>query len=144
MASAARHFLAWPAGQLEISASPLRAPMQLKGKTAIVTGSTSGIGLAIAHAVAAAGANVVINGLGSDKDNEAAIRAVAAHGPRVAFDPANMLRCNQIADLVAKTEKDFDRVDILGVALARASFSRTTAADLVQRKGFGSVLCRSR
>ena len=118
--------------------------MQLKGKTAIVTGSTSGIGLAIAHAVAAAGANVVINGLGSDKDNEAAIRAVAAHGPRVAFDPANMLRCNQIADLVAKTEKDFDRVDILGVALARASFSRTTAADLVQRKGFGSVLCRSR
>jgi 3-hydroxybutyrate dehydrogenase len=87
--------------------------MQLTGKTAIVTGSTSGIGLAIAHAIAAAGANVVMNGLGSERDNEAAIRAVAAHGPKVAFDAANMLLPNEIAEMVATTEKGFGRVDIL-------------------------------
>ncbi len=87
--------------------------MQLKGKTAIVTGSTSGIGLGIAHALAAGGANIVINGLGTESDNAAAIQAVAAHGTRVAFDPANMLRNNQIADMVTKAEKDFGSVDIL-------------------------------
>jgi 3-hydroxybutyrate dehydrogenase len=87
--------------------------MLLKGKTAIVTGSTSGIGLAIAHAFAAEGANIVMNGLGTEQDNAAAIQAVAAHGTRVAFDPANMLRNNQIADMVTKCEKDFGSVDIL-------------------------------
>jgi 3-hydroxybutyrate dehydrogenase len=60
---------------------------QLKGKTAIVTGSTSGIGLAIAHAFAVEGANIVINGLGTEQDNAAAIAAVA--------------------------EKDFGQIDIL-------------------------------
>jgi len=87
--------------------------MQLKGKTAIVTGSTSGIGLAIAQVFAGAGANVVMNGLGSEKDNEAVIRDVARHGTRVAFDPANMLRHNQIADMVATADRDFGGVDIL-------------------------------
>jgi 3-hydroxybutyrate dehydrogenase len=87
--------------------------MQLKGKTAIVTGSTSGIGLGIARALAADGANIVMNGLGTEADNAAAIQAVAAHGTRVAFDPANMLRNNQIADLVTNCEKAFGSVDIL-------------------------------
>ena len=87
--------------------------MSLKGKTAVVTGSTSGIGHAIALALARAGANVVVNGLGSEKDNEKAIRAVAALGTRVAFDPANMLRHNQIADMIAKAETDFGSVDVL-------------------------------
>jgi 3-hydroxybutyrate dehydrogenase len=87
--------------------------MTLKGKTAVVTGSTSGIGLGIAHALAAAGADVVMNGLGSDKDNDKAIREVKAHGTRVAFDGANMLRHNQIAEMIAKAERDFGAVDIL-------------------------------
>jgi len=87
--------------------------MTLKGKTAVVTGSTSGIGLGIAHALAAAGSNLVLNGLGTEQDNEKAIREVKAHGTRVAFDPANMLRHNQIAEMVAKTERDFGAVDIL-------------------------------
>ncbi len=87
--------------------------MQHKGKTAIVTGSTSGIGLAIAHALAEAGANVVMNGLGDENDNAEQIRAVAAHGTRVAFHGADMLRHNQIADMVAQTERDFGRLDIL-------------------------------
>ncbi|MCL4766632.1 MAG: 3-hydroxybutyrate dehydrogenase [Hyphomicrobiaceae bacterium] len=87
--------------------------MQLKGKTAVVTGSTSGIGLGIAHALAEAGANVVMNGLGDEKDNAEPIRAVAAHGTRVAFHDADMLRHNQIADMVAAAERNFGRLDIL-------------------------------
>jgi 3-hydroxybutyrate dehydrogenase len=72
--------------------------MGLKGKTAVVTGSTSGIGLGIAHALAKAGCNIVVNGLGTEKDN---------------FDPANMLRHNQIADMIAKAERGFGAVDVL-------------------------------
>jgi 3-hydroxybutyrate dehydrogenase len=96
-----------------MSTTTSSARRQLAGKTAIVTGSTSGIGHAIAMAFAAEGANVVVNGLGSEQDNEAAIRQVASHGTRVAFDAANMLRHNQIADMVTKAEQDFGRVDIL-------------------------------
>jgi 3-hydroxybutyrate dehydrogenase len=87
--------------------------MSLQGRTAVVTGSTSGIGHGIALALAKAGANVVVNGLGSETDNEKAIREVAAHGARVAFDPANMLRPNEIADMIARAERDFGSVDVL-------------------------------
>jgi 3-hydroxybutyrate dehydrogenase len=87
--------------------------MQLKGKNAIVTGSTSGIGLGVAHALAAAGANIVINGLGTETDNATAIRDVARHGTRVVFDEANMLRHNQIAEMVGRCERDLGSVDIL-------------------------------
>jgi 3-hydroxybutyrate dehydrogenase len=94
-------------------ASPRGGAMQLKGKAAIVTGSTSGIGLAIAHAFAKAGADVMMNGLGDENENAEQIRAVAAHGTRVVFHGANMLRHNQIADMVAEAERTFGRVDIL-------------------------------
>jgi 3-hydroxybutyrate dehydrogenase len=87
--------------------------MSLKGRNAVVTGSTSGIGHAIARALAEAGANVVVNGLGEEKDIEKAVRAVAAHGTRVLFDGANMLRHNQIAEMIAKAEKELGSVDIL-------------------------------
>jgi 3-hydroxybutyrate dehydrogenase len=87
--------------------------MALKGKTAVVTGSTSGIGHGIAMALAKEGVNIVVNGLGTEKDNQAAIDQIKALGSRVAFDPANMLRHNQIADMIAKAEKDFGSVDIL-------------------------------
>jgi len=87
--------------------------MTFKGKTAVVTGSTSGIGLGIAHALASAGANVVLNGLGSEQDNQKVIGEVAAHGTRVIFDAANMLRHNQIADMIGKAEREFGSVDIL-------------------------------
>lgn len=87
--------------------------MSLKGRNAIITGSTSGIGLAIAEAMAEAGANVVINGLGTEAENEAAIRRVAKSGTRIAFNGADMLRHNQIAAMVERTEKDFGSVDIV-------------------------------
>ena len=87
--------------------------MSLKGKTAVVTGSTSGIGHAIALALAKDGCNIVVNGLGSEKDNEKPIAEIKKVGVRVAFDPANMLRHNQIAEMIAKAERDFGSVDIL-------------------------------
>lgn len=87
--------------------------MKLKGRVAIVTGSTSGIGLGIAHAFARAGADVVLNGLGTAEENNEAIEAVRGHGTRVEFNPANMLRHNQIAEMVAQTEETFGKVDIL-------------------------------
>jgi 3-hydroxybutyrate dehydrogenase len=87
--------------------------MSLKGRSAVVTGSTSGIGLAIAKALAVAGANVMVNGLGEEKDIEKAVEAVAQHGTRVVFDAANMLRHNQIAYMIARAEKELGAVDIL-------------------------------
>jgi 3-hydroxybutyrate dehydrogenase len=87
--------------------------MPLKGRNAVVTGSTSGIGLAIACALAKGGANVVVNGLGSEADNAAAIKQVAASGTRVGFDPANMLSASEIADMIAKAERSLGSVDIL-------------------------------
>lgn len=87
--------------------------MQLKDKTAIVTGSTSGIGLAIADALAAQGAGIVVNGLGSEADNAAAIASVAKHGTKVSFSPANMMRPDEVAAMVASAERTYGAVDIL-------------------------------
>jgi 3-hydroxybutyrate dehydrogenase len=87
--------------------------MSLKGRNAIVTGSTSGIGLGMATALAQAGANVMINGLGSEAEIAEATKEVAAFGTRVLYDPANMLRHNQIAEMVARAEKEFGSLDIL-------------------------------
>lgn len=85
----------------------------LKGKNAIVTGSTSGIGLAIAKAFASRGANVMINGLGSEQDCEAAREGVAKHDTRVLFSPANMMEPREIAAMVKAAEEAFGSVDIL-------------------------------
>ena len=87
--------------------------MTLKGRNAIVTGSTSGIGLGMALALAKAGANVMLNGLGSEEEIAAATKQVAAAGTRVLFDPANMLRPNQIVAMVERCEKELGSVDIL-------------------------------
>ncbi len=87
--------------------------MSIKGRTAIVTGSTSGIGLAIAQGLARAGVNIVTNGLGTAEENAKAIESVRALGVKVSFDPANMLRPAEIAEMVAKAERDFGSVDIL-------------------------------
>ena len=87
--------------------------MTLKGRNAIVTGSTSGIGLGMALALAKAGANVMINGLGSEEEIAAATKEVTAAGTRVLFDPANMLRPNQIVAMIERCEKELGSVDIL-------------------------------
>ncbi|MDP3190343.1 3-hydroxybutyrate dehydrogenase [Rhodoferax sp.] len=82
----------------------------LKGKTALVTGSTSGIGLGIAKALAAQGANIVMNGFG---DVSGAQAEVAALGVVVAYHGADMSRPEEIAAMMAYAVEQFGRVDIL-------------------------------
>jgi 3-hydroxybutyrate dehydrogenase len=86
----------------------------LKGKTALVTGSTSGIGLGIATAMAKEGANVVLNGFGDAAEIEK-IRAGLAkdHGVTVTYSPADMTKPDEIAAMIADAEKEFGAVDIL-------------------------------
>ena len=84
--------------------------MNLNGKTALVTGSTSGIGLGIARRLAAAGANVVVNGFG---DIDAVVGELAAHGARIGHHGADMSRPEQIAEMIAYVEREFGALDIL-------------------------------
>jgi len=88
--------------------------MFLKGKTALVTGSTSGIGLAYAKALAAEGANVLINGFGDADAIETERQALeAASGARALYSPADMTRPDEIAAMVAQCASDLGGVDIL-------------------------------
>ncbi len=92
----------------------LRQIGDLAGQAAVVTGSTSGIGLALARAVAAAGGDVVLNGLGDPAEIER-IRAdlAASSGRRVLYHPADMTDGEQIADMVAFARFELGRLDIL-------------------------------
>jgi len=86
----------------------------LANKTAVVTGSTSGIGLGCARAFAAKGANVVINGLGDADEIEKTRAAIEADfGVRCTYSPANMLNGDEIAAMIADADKEFGSVDIL-------------------------------
>ena len=94
----------------------MNAKMQrlLAGKTAIVTGSTSGIGLGIAKAFAEAGANVVLSGLGQAADIEHTRMELAdATGVTVGYDAADLMKPDDTAAMVKRAEAAFGKVDIL-------------------------------
>ena len=82
----------------------------LTGKTALVTGSTSGIGLGIAKALARQGANVVLNGFGDAAGPQA---EVAALGVKVGYHGADMSKPDEIEAMMAYAAKTFGQVDIL-------------------------------
>jgi 3-hydroxybutyrate dehydrogenase len=87
---------------------------ELAGKTAIVTGSTSGIGLGIAQAFAASGMNVILNGLG-DRGEIERVRAdlTACHGIKTAYSAADMSKPADIGAMVAEARNAFGAVDVL-------------------------------
>ncbi|SDL97706.1 3-hydroxybutyrate dehydrogenase [Oryzisolibacter propanilivorax] len=86
----------------------------LHGKTALVTGSTSGIGLGIAKALARQGAHIVLNGFGdADGPRAEVLAAGEQHGVRVAYHGADMGRPAEIEDLLRYAAEQFGRVDIL-------------------------------
>ncbi len=95
----------------------MSAPMifsALKGRAAVVTGSTSGIGQAMAEALAEAGCNVMLNGLGELTEIERARAAMAErHGVEVCYHGADMTRPEQVADMVAAAHRAFGRLDVL-------------------------------
>lgn len=87
---------------------------RMQGRNAIVTGSTSGIGLAIARALAANGCNVMLNGFGEVGEIEAARAALEAEtGTRIAYCGADLARPEEARTLVARTREVLGPVDIL-------------------------------
>jgi len=88
--------------------------MHLKGKTALVTGSTSGIGLGIAKALATEGANIIINGFG-DADAIETERAglERLNGAKAVYDSADLTKADEIGEMFARADKDLGGVDIL-------------------------------
>ncbi len=87
--------------------------MSLKGRTALVTGSTSGIGLGIAKALAAQGANIMLNGFG-DGETIARVRGeVETLGVKTGYSAADMSKPADVEALIAATAKEFGAVDIL-------------------------------
>jgi 3-hydroxybutyrate dehydrogenase len=86
----------------------------LKQKTAVVTGSTSGIGLGIARALAREGANVVLNGFGDTAEIEKARAGIEKEfGVKAAYSPADMTKPAEIAAMIKSAEQTFGSADIL-------------------------------
>jgi 3-hydroxybutyrate dehydrogenase len=86
----------------------------LNGKTALVTGSTSGIGLGIARAFAGQGANVILNGFGDAKEIEALRLSIATeYGVKVRYDGADLSKQAEIETMIAKALAEFGAIDIL-------------------------------
>jgi len=86
----------------------------LTGQVAIITGSTSGIGAAMAEALARNGCHIILNGLGDAAEIETLrARLASDHDVEVRYHGANMLKPDEIADMIASAEREFGRLDIL-------------------------------
>lgn len=86
----------------------------LKGKTALVTGSTSGIGLGIARELANQGANIMLNGLKTDYETVMQIRAeIESFGVKADYNGADVSKQDQVAAMVEDTVAKFGTIDIL-------------------------------
>lgn len=87
--------------------------MSFKGRNAVITGSTSGIGLGIARALAAEGCNIMLNGLPASDCEAIRAELAAQAGVTVLFDPANMAKTEEVRHLIRRAEAELGSVDIL-------------------------------
>ncbi len=87
--------------------------MTLQGKTALVTGSTSGIGLAIAKGFADAGLNIALNGFGDADKIEEERKAIEEKGVKAIYSGADMTKPDEIAAMVKEAEAEFGNIDVL-------------------------------
>lgn len=85
----------------------------LKGKTAIITGSTSGIGLGVARGFAQAGINVVINGFGDAGEIETLRQELESHGVKATYNSADMTKVDEIEAMVAQAAEEMGGIDII-------------------------------
>ncbi len=110
----------------------------LRGKTAVVTGSTSGIGLGIARALGGAGANIMLNGFGDAAEIEALRAAMAkAFDVEVAYHGADMSRPDQIHEMVKAAEEKLGSVDIL---VNNAGIQHTAPVEAFPRERWDAVI----
>lgn len=139
--------------------------ISLKGKTAVITGSTSGIGLGIAQGLAEAGANIVLNGFGDEREIEKTRQELRSRtGVQVLYNPADMSKPNQITAMINDTKKTLGSVDILvnnagiqkvaaiedfpvdkwdaiiAINLSSAFHTIRTAVPLMKAKGWGRII----
>ncbi len=99
---------------IQTSQSLIDATRSLEGKVSLITGSTSGIGLGIARALAAAGSTIVLNGFGPPAEiAETQAKIVSEFGVKVRYSNADMSKSAAIADMVKMTLDTFGRLDIL-------------------------------
>ena len=95
----------------EAEGAPFRDIGDLKGQVAVISGSTSGIGLAFARAIASRGGEVVLNGLGDPSEIERTRAGLEAScGVRVRYHGADMRRGDEVADMVAYGKHQLGRV----------------------------------
>ena len=87
--------------------------MSLSGKTALITGSTSGIGLAIAKEFAANGVNIIMNGFGDHEVIEQERISLESHGVKAIYHDADMTKPDEIKAMIEAAEKEFGAIDIL-------------------------------
>jgi 3-hydroxybutyrate dehydrogenase len=99
---------------IAIKPENINSQQTLAGKVSLVTGSTSGIGLGIARALAAAGSEIVLNGFGKPEEvADVQAKIVADFKVRVSFSPADMSKPAAIREMIEKTLQSSGRLDIL-------------------------------
>ena len=112
--------------------------MSLRGRVAVVTGSTSGIGQGVAEALAAEGAAVMLNGFGEAAQIDALrSRLAEAHGVAIGYHPADMTRPAEIASLVARAEAELGGVAIL---VNNAGIQHTAAIEVFPAERWDAVI----
>lgn len=87
--------------------------MNLKNKSAVITGSTGGIGYGIAQAMARSGVNIVLNGFGDEAEIKAKRQEIEGFSVKALYHDADMTKPDEIADMIAAAKAEFGAVDIL-------------------------------